>query len=94
VSEPGGIKRRFRATTERYLTIAAFEAMRGRYPDAGSRPPAYRQNAFWSRVFVPVYARIPWSMKQKVMKASGMTARGWTPPPREPGTPWRPPAPK
>ena len=35
--------------------------------------------------------RIPWAYKRRAMDALKMTASGWTPPPREPGQPWRPP---
>jgi len=94
VSEPGGFKRRFRATTEKYLTAAAMDAMRARYPEAGAKAPAFSSSFFWSRVFVPVYSRIPWGAKRKMMALSGMTAKGWTPPSREPGTPWEPPKPR
>lgn len=86
-------KRAFRAITEQHLTVAAMEAMRAKYPDAGTRPPAFARNLFWRHVFVPLYRRIPWGVKRQVMLRAGMTARGWTPPRREPGTPWRPPPP-
>ena len=41
---------------------------------------------------VPVYTRVPWSVKQAAMQRLGMTAKGWTPPPRTTGEPWRPPS--
>jgi hypothetical protein len=57
--------------------------------------PAYDEPGalFWRRVFVPAYRRIPWTVKQRAMHALRMTAEssGWTPPPREPSEPWRPP---
>ena len=42
-------------------------------------------------VFVPLYRRVPWAVKRQAMDALRMTAKGWTPPPREPGEPWKPP---
>jgi len=44
-----------------------------------------------ARSFVPLYRRLPWAVKRRAMFALRMTAAGWTPPPRRPGEPWRPP---
>ncbi|MFP5362013.1 MAG: hypothetical protein ACLGI5_04725 [Thermoleophilia bacterium] len=46
---------------------------------------------FWRVLFVPLYRRVPWSVKERAMGALGMTARGWKAPERKPGEPWRPP---
>jgi hypothetical protein len=52
------------------------------------RPPG---GLFWRVVFVPLYRRLPWSVKERAMGMLGMTAKGWQPPARKPGEPWRPP---
>ena len=45
-------------------------------------------------MFVPLYRRVPWEVKERAMHALGMTAErsGWTPPARSPSDPWVPPA--
>lgn len=94
MSAPGGFRRLMRATMERQLTLAAMERLRRAYPDAPTAAPADRPGVLWTKLVLPAYARIPWDVKQKVMRSAGMTARGWTPPRREPGQPWTPPVPK
>ena len=84
---------RLREQAEHHLRIAAMEDLRRRHPQATTAPHKPRGGYFWRLVFVPLYRRVPWEAKQKAMRALRMTAEsnGWTPPPREPGTPWRPP---
>lgn len=80
-----------RERTEHYLTVAAQNDLRQRYP-SGTQPPASTSGGlFWQRIFVPLYRRIPWSTRQRIIAATRMTSQGWTPPPRRPGEPWRPP---
>ena len=87
-------KQRLREQAEHHLRAAAMEELRGRHPRGTS--PAYKERGalFWRRFFVPVYRLIPWTVKQRAMHALRMTAEssGWTPPPRQPGEPWRPPS--
>jgi len=45
----------------------------------------------WRVLFVRLYRLVPWGVKRTAMDRLRMTARGWTPPRREPGEPWRPP---
>jgi hypothetical protein len=94
VSHGTGRKRQFREIAERHLMLDAMQQVGARYPGAQTRAPALRSNWFWSRLFVPVYRRVPWELKQRAMQMTGMTASGWTPPPRQPGQPWQPPTPK
>ena len=86
-------KQRLRGQAEHHLRVAAMEELRGRHPSGTT--PAYEERGalFWRYVFVPVYRRIPWTVKQRAMHALRMTAEssGWTPPSREPSEPWRPP---
>jgi hypothetical protein len=85
-------KRRLRERSEHYLMQAAMR-------DVGQGAPntfkAYktRDGLLWRVLFVPLYKRLPWTVKRRAMFALRMTASGWTPPPREPGEPWRPPQP-
>jgi hypothetical protein len=86
------VKQRLRERSEEYLRLAALEQTRRAHP-AGTTAPYRRQGgAFWRHVFVPVYVRVPWSVKQTAMQRLGMTAKGWTPPSRTTGEPWRPPS--
>jgi hypothetical protein len=83
-------KRRLRDRSEHFLMLAAVR-------DLGSGAPGtvapYRERGerLWRWLFVPLYRRVPWHLKHRVMTALQMTSRGWTPPPRTPGEPWRPP---
>jgi hypothetical protein len=83
-------KKRFRELSENALRVDTLERMRKAYPET-TRPSNYDVSPFWSKLFVPVYRRLPWGLKTVAMKRTGMTAKGWTPPPRIPGTPWQPP---
>jgi hypothetical protein len=87
------LKLRLRDQAEHHLRRAAMERLRG---DAPGTVAPYRQRGgrFWRLVFVPLYVRVPWETKRRAMSAAKMTARGWTPPTREPDEPWRPPAPR
>ena len=84
---------RLREQAEQHLRIAAMEELRRRHPQATTAPYRPRGAYFWRFVFVPLYRRVPWEAKEKAMRALRMTAAssGWTPPPRRPGEPWRPP---
>lgn len=86
---------RLREHAEHHLRVAAMEDLRRRHPQATTAPYKPRGGYFWRLVFVPLYRRVPWEAKQNAMRALRMTAEssGWTPPPRTPGEPWRPPRP-
>ena len=88
-----GAQQRLREQAEQHLRIAAMEDLRRRHPQATTAPHRPRGAYFWRFVFVPLYRRVPWEAKEKAMRALRMTAEssGWTPPPRRPGEPWRPP---
>lgn len=58
-----------RENSERYLMEAAQEDMAQRYLDrAGPVGPPGLDVFFWRRIFVPVYRRIPWSLRQKIIQ--------------------------
>jgi hypothetical protein len=87
-------KQRLRAHAEHHLRVAAMEDLRARHPAGTTAPYRERGELFWRLVFVPLYRRVPWPVKERAMHALRMTAEtsGWTPPPRRPAEPWRPPA--
>jgi hypothetical protein len=84
-------KRRLREVTERHLMIDAMRRVARGYPGVPIARPAFRSNWFWSWVFVPVYRHVPWAMRERAIKMTGMGASGWTRPSRRPGEPWQPP---
>ena len=84
-------RRRLREVTERHLMIDAMRRVGKRYPGITMTRPAFRSNWFWSWVFVPVYRRVPWAMRERTIKMTGMGVSGWTPPSRRPREPWQPP---
>jgi hypothetical protein len=84
-------KRRLREQSEHYLMLDAAERL-GRGAPSTVKPYRHSEGRFWRLFFVPLYRRVPWAFKRRAMDTLKMTASGWTPPPREPGQPWRPPA--
>jgi hypothetical protein len=85
-------KRRLREQSEHYLLMDAAKRL-GKGEPSTVKPYAAREGRFWRLIFVPLYRRVSWATKQRAMHTLKMTASGWTPPPREPGQPWRPPKP-
>jgi hypothetical protein len=85
------LKRALRERSEHYLMEAAMKDVGAGAPSTVT-PYRKRGGLLWRFVFVPLYRRMPWTVKQRAMAALRMTSTGWTPPPREPGEPWRPPA--
>jgi hypothetical protein len=87
----GSPKQRLRERSEYVLRLAAMENLRRRYPGHTTEPALPREGVFWRHVFVPLYRRVPWSVKQHAMRTLRMTATGWPENPRRFGEPWRPP---
>ena len=83
-------KRRLRERSEHYLMQAAVRQHGAGVPGTVA-PYRSRGGLLWRLVFVPLYRRVPWTVKARAMKALRMTTSGFTPPPRKPGEPWRPP---
>ena len=83
-------KQKLRERSEHYLMLAAIRKHGSGVPGTVK---AYRQRGglLWRWLFVPVYQRLPWPVKERAMRALRMTASGFTPPARRPGEPWRPP---
>ena len=83
-------KRNLRERSEAALRRAVLSEL-GRGQPSTVEPHRPKGDLFWRVFFVPVYRRIPWAAKDRAMSVLGMTAKGWKPPERKPGEPWRPP---
>jgi hypothetical protein len=83
-------KRRLRDRSEHYLLQAAMRDLRRDAPGT-VEPYRGRDGLLWRWLFVPLYRRLPWDVKQRAMRTLRMTASGWKAPERRPGEPWRPP---
>ena len=86
-----------RRNSERYLIEAAQADMARRYLGQMPEPPAQGPAAvFWRRVYVPVFRRIPWAVRRRLIVAMpGSHRRAWRglgspPAPPEPGPPQAP----
>ncbi len=84
------MKRRLRDRSEHYLMQAAIRELGSGAPGT-VKPYGERGGLLWRFLFVPIYRRVPWAVKERAMRTLRMTASGFTPPPRKPGEPWRPP---
>lgn len=83
-------KQRLREQSEHYLLQDSIRRL-GRGVPGTVEPYKANDGRAWRLLFVPLYKRLPWGLKQRAMRTLRMTATGWTPPPREPGQPWQPP---
>ncbi|MGI8729243.1 MAG: hypothetical protein ACR2LK_04535 [Solirubrobacteraceae bacterium] len=84
-------KRNLRERSEKHLRLAVLSEL-GRDQPSTVQPYRSRGGRLWRMLFVPLYRRVPWTVKERAMGALGMTAKGWQPPARKPGEQWRPPA--
>ena len=67
-----------RATSERYLMIAAQQDIAAKY---GVPPPRRPRGAelFWLRVYVPAYRAVPWPLRSAIMRRMpGSHRMTWT----------------
>ena len=87
----GELKHRLRARSEYALRLAAMEDVARRYPGRTAPSALPQVGLFWRYVFEPLFRRVPWSFKQKAMRALKMTAQNWREDARQFGEPWRPP---
>jgi len=83
-----GFSRWLRATSERYLMIAAQRDIAAKY---GVSPPRRPRGAeiFWLRVYVPAYRAVPWRLRSAIMRRMpGSHRMTWTAShrPRRPAT--------
>ena len=84
------MRQRLRERSEHYLMLDSVHRHGAGVPGT-VKPYRARGGLLWRWLFVPVYRRVPWAVKERAMKALRMTASGFTPPARRPGEPWRPP---
>jgi hypothetical protein len=84
------ITRVLRERFEHHLLRAALRELGAGAPGTVA-PYRERGGRLWRWLLVPLYRRVPWPVKQRAMNVLRMTSRGWTPPPRAPREPWRPP---
>jgi len=67
-----------RATSERYLMIAAQQRLAVKY---GIPPPRRPRgiDVFWLRVYVPAYRAVPWPLRSAIMRRMpGSHRMAWT----------------
>jgi hypothetical protein len=61
-----------RENAQKYLLEAAADEMAANYPDFCAKP--YREKGFipffWRNIFVPIYSKIPWSIRRKIILLS------------------------
>jgi hypothetical protein len=76
-----------RATSERYLMIAAQRDIAAKYGTPPPRPPRGVE-IFWLRVYVPAYRAVPWRVRSAIMRRMpGSHRMTWTAGnPRRPAT--------
>ncbi|HEY6378544.1 MAG TPA: hypothetical protein VI316_05125 [Candidatus Dormibacteraeota bacterium] len=78
-----------RTNSERYLLEAAQRSMAAQHYGKAALPPPAPGGVFWRRAFVPVYRRLPWSLKHRIITAMpGSHRRRWRAfddDPRQPG---------
>ena len=74
-----------RKNAEHYLLIAAQQRVAERRGFAAPTPPATPKDRFFLVVFVPVYRRLPWGLRQAVLqRMPGSHRRTWEPRERNP----------
>ena len=83
-------KQRLREQSEHYLLQDSVRRL-GKGVPGTVEPYRGPEGRAWRLLFVPLYRRVPWAVKRRAMDSLQMTAKGWTPPSREPGEPWKPP---
>jgi hypothetical protein len=75
-----------RRNSEHYLLVAAHRTLAARTGGPAPRPPQGVKEIFWLKVFAPVYAALPWSVRSRIMRAMpGSHRQSWAPPPRTQG---------
>ena len=84
------MRQRLRERSEHFLMQAAIRQHGAGVPGT-VKPYRERGGLLWRFLFVPLYRRVPWAVKERAMRTLRMTASGFTPPARKPGEPWRPP---
>jgi len=63
-----GLFRWIRSNSERFLIEAAQRRAAEGYFGKSALPPRPTGQLFWRRVFVPIYRRLPWSLRLTVIR--------------------------
>jgi hypothetical protein len=75
-----------RRNSEHYLLVAAHRKLARTRGAPPPRTPRGAAEQFWLRVFAPVYAVLPWSVRSRILRAMpGSHRRPWAAPPRPQG---------
>ncbi|MBW0089448.1 hypothetical protein I4I73_10690 [Pseudonocardia sp. KRD-184] len=75
-----------RSNSEHYLLVAAHAKLARTLGSPPPRAPKGLREIFWLRIFAPVYALLPWSLRSRIMRAMpGSHRQTWAPPPRSRG---------
>lgn len=76
-----------RRNAEHYLLVDAQRRLAAKHGSPAPRPAKGLKETFWLKVFAPLYARLPWPVRRRVMLAMpGSHRKTWAPPPA-PGGP-------
>ncbi len=74
-----------RKNAEHYLLVAAQQRVARKYSFEVTAPPASLKGRFFLSVFVPMYRRLPWKLRQGVLqRMPGSHRRTWEPRERKP----------
>ena len=71
-----------RANSEHYLLLDAQARAAAKHGRPTPPPPRATRELFWRRLFVPVYRRLPWSLRRtSIALMPGSHRQQWSPPP-------------
>jgi hypothetical protein len=71
-----------RSNSEHYLLLDAQARAAQQHGLAPPPPPRRTRELFWRRVFVPIYRRLPWSVRRfSIALMPGSHRQQWSPPP-------------
>jgi hypothetical protein len=69
-----------RSNSEHYLLLDAQARMAARYGRPGPPPAHGARELFWRRLFTPVYRRLPWKVRWRmIQRIPGSHRRTWGP---------------
>ncbi|MFD1237175.1 hypothetical protein ACFQ34_28160, partial [Pseudonocardia benzenivorans] len=82
----GGFFGWLRHNAEHYLLVDSQQKMSQRLGTAAPRPAKGGKEIFWRKIFTPLYAIMPWSLRSTIMKSMpGSHRKTWAAPPTPQG---------
>jgi hypothetical protein len=82
------LSRWVRSNSEKYLLQDSQARLAKRTGSAMPAPPKTLKDRFFRQVFAPIYRRLPWSVRRRVIQAMpGSHRRSWPPPEHDPQQP-------